>query len=68
MVYKDKAEISVVGNAVVTAPGLVDKMTAAASGANVYMMSQSPSMLSVSIVVDRSAAVDIAGRIHKVIF
>lgn len=68
MVYKDKAEISVVGNAVVTARGLVDKMTAAASGANVYMMSQSPSMLSVSIVVDRSAAVDIAGRIHKVIF
>ena len=68
MVYKDKAEISVVGNAVVTAPGLVDKMTPAASGANVYMMSQSPSMLSVSIVVDRSAAVDIAGRIHKVIF
>ena len=68
MVYKDKAEISVVGNAVVTVPGLVDKMTAAASGANVYMMSQSPSMLSVSIVVDRSAAVDIAGRIHKVIF
>ena len=68
MVYKDKAEISVVGNAVVTAPGLVDKMTADASGANVYMMSQSPSMLSVSIVVDRSAAVDIAGRIHKVIF
>lgn len=68
MVYKDKAEISVVGNAVVTAPGLVDKMTAAASGANVYMMLQSPSMLSVSIVVDRSAAVDIAGRIHKVIF
>lgn len=68
MVYKDKAEISVVGNAVVTAPGLVDKMTAAVSGANVYMMSQSPSMLSVSIVVDRSAAVDIAGRIHKVIF
>ena len=68
MVYKDKAEISVVGNAVVTAPGLVDKMTAAASGANVYMMSQSPSMLSVSIVVDRLAAVDIAGRIHKVIF
>lgn len=68
MVYKDKAEISVVGNAVVTAPGLVDKMTAAASGANVYMMSQSPSMLSVSIVVDRAAAVDIAGRIHKVIF
>ena len=68
MVYKDKAEISVVGNAVVTAPGLVDKMTSAASGANVYMMSQSPSMLSVSIVVDRSAAVDIAGRIHKVIF
>lgn len=68
MVYKDKAEISVVGNAVVTSPGLVDKMTAAASGANVYMMSQSPSMLSVSIVVDRSAAVDIAGRIHKVIF
>ncbi len=68
MVYKDKAEISVVGNAVVTAPGLVDKMPAAASGANVYMMSQSPSMLSVSIVVDRSAAVDIAGRIHKVIF
>lgn len=68
MVYKDKAEISVVGNAVVTAPGLVDKMTAAASGANVYMMSQSPSMLSISIVVDRSAAVDIAGRIHKVIF
>lgn len=68
MVYKDKAEISVVGNAVVTAPGLVDKMTAAASGANVYMMSQSPSMLSVSIVVDRSASVDIAGRIHKVIF
>lgn len=68
MVYKDKAEISVVGNAVVTAPGLVDKMTAAASGANVYMMSQSPSMLSVSIVVDRSAAVDMAGRIHKVIF
>ena len=68
MVYKDKAEISVVGNAVVTAPGLVDKMTAAASGANVYMMSQSPSMLSVSIVVDRSAAVEIAGRIHKVIF
>lgn len=68
MVYKDKAEISVVGNAVVTAPGLVDKMTAAASGANVYMMSQSPSMLSVSIVVDRSTAVDIAGRIHKVIF
>ena len=68
MVYKDKAEISVVGNAVVTAPGLVDKMTAAASGANVYMMSQSPSMLSVSIVVDRSAVVDIAGRIHKVIF
>lgn len=68
MVYKDKAEISVVGNAVVTAPGLVDKMTAAASGANVYMMSQSPSMLSVSIVVDRSAAVDIAGSIHKVIF
>ena len=68
MVYKDKAEISVVGNVVVMAPGLVDKMTAAASGANVYMMSQSPSMLSVSIVVDRSAAVDIAGRIHKVIF
>lgn len=68
MVYKDKAEISVVGNAVVAAPGLVDKMTAAASGANVYMMSQSPSMLSISIVVDRSAAVDIAGRIHKVIF
>lgn len=68
MVYKDKAEISVVGNAVVTAPGLVDKMTAAASGANVYMMSQSPTMLSISIVVDRSAAVDIAGRIHKVIF
>lgn len=68
MVYKDKAEISVVGNAVVTAPGLVDKMTAAASGANVYMMSQSPSMLSISMVVDRSAAVDIAGRIHKVIF
>lgn len=68
MVYKDKAEISVVGNAVVTVPGLVDKMTAAASGANVYMMSQSPSMLSISIVVDRSAAVDIAGRIHKVIF
>lgn len=68
MVYKDKAEISVVGNAVVTAPGLVDKMTAAASAANVYMMSQSPSMLSISIVVDRSAAVDIAGRIHKVIF
>lgn len=68
MVYKDKSEISVVGNAVVTAPGLVDKMTAAASGANVYMMSQSPSMLSVSIVVDRSVAVDIAGRIHKVIF
>lgn len=68
MVYKDKAEISVVGNAVVTAPGLVDKMTAAASGANVYMMSQSPSMLSISIVVDRSAAVDMAGRIHKVIF
>lgn len=68
MVYKDKAEISVVGNAVVTAPGLVDKMTAAASGANVYMMSQSPSMLSISIVVDRSASVDIAGRIHKVIF
>lgn len=68
MVYKDKAEISVVGNAVVTAPALVDKMTAAASGANVYMMSQSPSMLSISIVVDRSAAVDIAGRIHKVIF
>lgn len=68
MVYKDKAEISVVGNAVVTTPGLVDKMTAAASGANVYMMSQSPSMLSVSIVVDRSATVDIAGRIHKVIF
>lgn len=68
MVYKDKVEISVVGNAVVTAPGLVDKMTAAASGANVYMMSQSPSMLSISIVVDRSAAVDIAGRIHKVIF
>lgn len=68
MVYKDKAEISVVGNAVVTAPGLVDKMTSAASGANVYMMSQSPSMLSISIVVDRSAAVDIAGRIHKVIF
>lgn len=67
-VYKDKAEISVVGNAVVTAPGLVDKMTAAASVANVYMMSQSPSMLSISIVVDRSAAVDIAGRIHKVIF
>lgn len=68
MVYKDKAEVSVVGNAVVTAPGLVDKMTAAASGANVYMMSQSPSMLSVSIVVDRAAAVDMAGRIHKVIF
>lgn len=68
MVYKDKTEISVVGNAVVTAPGLVDKMTAAASGANVYMMSQSPSMLSISIVVDRSAAGDIAGRIHKVIF
>lgn len=68
MVYRDKAEISVVGNAVVTVPGLVDKMTAAASGANVYMMSQSPSMLSISIVVDRSAAVDIAGRIHKVIF
>lgn len=68
MVYKDKAEISVVGNAVVTAPGLMDKMTAAASGANVYMMSQSPSMLSISIVVDRSASVDIAGRIHKVIF
>lgn len=68
MVYKDKAEISVVGNAVVTVPGLVDKMTAAASGANVYMMSQSPSMLSISIVVDRLAAVDIAGRIHKVIF
>lgn len=68
MVYKDKAEISVVGNAVVTAPGLVDKMTAAASGANVYMMSQSPSMLSVSIVVDRAAAVDIASRIHKVVF
>lgn len=68
MVYKDKAEISVVGNAVVTVPGLVDKMTAAASGANVYMMSQSPSMLSISMVVDRSAAVDIAGRIHKVIF
>ena len=68
MVYKDKAEISVVGNAVVTAPGLVDKMTAAASCANVYMMSQSPSMLSISIVVDRSTAVDIAGRIHKVIF
>ncbi len=68
MVYKDKAEVSVVGNAAVTTPGLSDKILSAAGDAAVYMTSQSPTLLSTSIVVDKAATGDIVVRLHDALF
>lgn len=68
MVYKDKAEVSVVGAGVVAALGIMDDMLSSAGRNKVYMTSQSPSLLSVSMVVDKSAAVDVASFLHKRLF
>ena len=67
LVYRDKAEISVVGRDITLRPGIMDAMRQAA-GAGIYMTAQSPMRLSASMVIDRSEAESVARRLHKEIF
>lgn len=68
MVYRDKSEISVVGRNVVLTDGLFGKMLSSADGARIYMTSQSPTLLSTSIVVDRDVAKGVVSRLHSSLF
>ena len=67
MVYRDKAEISVVGRDITLCPGIMEAMLKAA-GDGIYMTAQSPLRLSASMVIDRSEAESVARRLHKEIF
>lgn len=64
-VSRDKALISVVGKNIVGTKGIIDLMMQCAG--NVYMMSESPSLLSVSIVVDKDEARTVVGALHSAI-
>ncbi len=68
MVYRDKSEISVVGRNVVLTEGLLGKLLSSAGNAGIYMSSQSPTLLSASIVVDRESAKEIVSRLHSSLF
>ena len=68
MVYRDKAEVSVVGRDVVLYPGLSEAFREASVGAKVYMTAQSPSLLSSSIVIDRDDACSTVRKIHEYLF
>lgn len=68
MVYRDKSEISVVGRNVVLTDGLFGKMLSSAEGVGIYMTSQSSTLLSTSIVVDRDAAKGVVSRLHSSLF
>lgn len=68
MVYRDKAEISVVGRNVVSQPGVYEDVMEALDGCPVYMSVQSPSLLSTSVVIDRKYAEEAAGRLHSKLF
>ena len=67
MVYRDKAEISVIGRDITLMPGIMEDMRQAADG-KIYMTAQSPSRLSASMVVDRVVAEGVTKRLHKKIF
>lgn len=64
--YRDKAQISVVGKDAVLVPGLADNMLHSAE--KVYMMSQSPSLLSSSIVIDRENMEKAVTSLHRALF
>ena len=68
MVYRDKAEISVVGRNVVSQSGVYEDVMEALDGCQVYMSVQSPSLLSTSVVIDRKYAEEAAGRLHSKLF
>lgn len=67
MVYRDKAEISVVGRDITLRPGIMEAMRQAV-GNEIYMTAQSPMRLSASMVIDRAEAEAVAKRLHKEIF
>lgn len=64
-VYKDKAQISVVGKDVVLTDGVQDIMRHCAS--RIFMTCQSPSLLSTSIVVDRRDAQAVVAALHNML-
>ena len=68
MVYRDKAEISVVGRNVVSQSGVYEDIMEALDGCPVYMSVQSPSLLSTSVVIDRKYAEEAAVRLHSKLF
>lgn len=66
IVYRDKAQVSVIGKDVVLVPGLADKMLSCAR--RIYMMVNSPSLLSSSIVIDKNEVAAAASALHKALF
>lgn len=64
--FRDKAQISTVGKDVVLHHGLMNGILSSAG--NVSLVSQGPSMMNVSFVVDRSKASDVASSLHGILF
>ncbi|MDD6253306.1 MAG: aspartate kinase [Bacteroidales bacterium] len=65
-VFKDKALVSVVGRNAAVSRQVMDAVLGAAG--NIYMLSVSPSLLSVSVVVDRDKAASVVSSLHFEIF
>ena len=65
-VFKDKALVSVVGRNAAVSKRVMDAVLSAAG--HVYLLSVSPSLMSVSVVVDRNVAASVVSALHFEIF
>jgi len=66
MLYRDRAQISIVGKKVALVPGLADRMLEIAG--KVDMFTHGADMMSISAVVMKEDAVGIVGRLHESLF
>ena len=68
MIYRDKAQFSIVGEEFLhSCPGLASRIEKVLPG-SVYLVCMSPVQMSLSYVIDKEYAVDVVNHIHELMF
>lgn len=65
-IFRDKAQISLVGKNVALQKCFIDQVKKTAG--DIYMVSTGANMMNISFVIDRNKVTDVANSLHKIIF
>ena len=65
-IFRDKAQISLVGKNVALQKCFIDQVKKTAG--DIYMVSVGANMMNISFVIDRNKVTDVANSLHKIIF